>query len=94
MIGYFRVKRFELSVRASRTVPTTLSTEDIQRDVAFRRNLQDVLGINVVFDSDTAAAEANLSPSSHSPDEMRQTRIFRAIEEARLQRDLRSAGLL
>lgn len=93
MIGYFRVKRFELSVRASRTVPTTLSTEDIQRDVAFRRNLEDVFGINVVFDSDTAATEANLSPS-HGPDEMRQTRIFRAIEEARLQRDLRSAGLL
>jgi hypothetical protein len=93
MIGYFRVKRFELSVRASRTVPTSISTEDIQRDVAFRRNLEDVFGINVVFDSTAAAAAANLSPS-HSPDERRQAGIVRAIEEARLQNDLRSAGLL
>jgi len=90
MIGYFRVKRFELSVRASHTVPTSLSTEDIQRDVAFRRNLEDVFGINVVFDS---AAAANLTPS-HTPDERRQARIVRAIEEARLQNDLRNAGLL
>jgi len=93
MIGYFRVKRFEMSVRASRTVPASLSTEDIQRDVAFRRNLEDVFGINVVFDSETAATAANLAPSQ-SPDEMRRTRVFRAIEEARLQNDLRSAGLL
>ena len=93
MIGYFRVKRFELSVRASRTVPTSLSTEDIQRDVAFRRNLEDVFGINVVFDSETAATAANLAPS-HSPEEIRRTRVLRAIEEARLQNDLRSAGLL
>lgn len=93
MIGYFRVKRFELSVRASRTVPTSLSTEDIQRDVAFRRNLEDVFGINVVFDSETAATAANLAPS-HSPEEIRRTRVLRAIEEARLQNDLRNAGLL
>ena len=95
MIGYFRVKRFELSVRASHTVPTSLSTEDIQRDVAlFRRNL-DVFGINVVFDSATAATTANLT-QSHTPDERerRQAGIVRAIEEARLQNDLRSAGLL
>ena len=90
MIGYFRVKRFELSVRASRTDPTSLSTEDIQRDVAFRRNLEDVFGINVVFDSPTAAT---LTPS-HSPDARRQAGIVRAIEEARLQNDLRNAGLL
>jgi hypothetical protein len=94
MIGYFRVKRFELSVRASRTAPPSLSTEDIQRDVALRRNLEDVFGMSVVFDSESAAAAAaNLVPPQ-SPDAIRQSGIFRAIEEARLQNDLRDAGLL
>jgi|SRR6266850_76611 len=94
MIGYFRVKRFELSVRASRTVPSSLSTEDIQRDVELRRNLEDVFGMSVVFDSESAAAAAaNLAPP-HSPDAILHSGVFRAIEEARLQNDLRDAGLL
>jgi hypothetical protein len=94
LIGYFRVKRFELSVRASRSVPPALSTEDIQRDVALQRNLEDVFGMSVVFNSQSAVeAAANLSPP-HSADAIRQSGIFRAIEEARLQNDLRSAGLL
>ncbi len=93
LISYFRVKRFELSVRASRTAPQALTSEDIQRDVVFRQNLEDVFGISVVFDSESVVAAANLTPS-HSPNEMQQSRIFRAIEEARLHSDLRNAGLL
>jgi hypothetical protein len=94
MIGYFRVKRFELSVRASRTVPSSLSTEDIQRDEALRRNLEDVFSMSVVFDSDSAAAAASNVVPPHSTEAIRQSGIFRAIEEARLQNDLRNAGLL
>lgn len=94
MIGYFRVKRFELSVRASRVVPSTVSTEDIQRDVALRRNLEDVFGMSVVFDANSAAAAAANPSSPHSTDAIQQSRVFRAIEDARLQNDLRNAGLL
>ncbi|KAI9511818.1 hypothetical protein F5148DRAFT_1167828, partial [Russula earlei] len=89
MIGYFRVKRFELSVRASRTAPTVLVTEDIQRDMALRRNLEDVFGISVLFDSAVAAAAA--SPATPNGSEMLQQQrgILQAIDEARLQNDLR-----
>jgi hypothetical protein len=57
MIGYFRVKRFEMSVRASRAGgPPALTAEDMQRDIALRRNLEEVFGISVAYDSEGAAA--------------------------------------
>jgi hypothetical protein len=98
MIGYFRVKRFELSVRASRTTPSAaLSADDIERNVVLRRNLEDVFGgVSVVFDSELAAAVAATSPAPDRRSDRAQPSgmIFRAIEEARLQNDLRNAGLL
>jgi len=97
IIGFFRVKRFEMSIRASRAAPPALSTQDIQHDVALRRNLEDVFGISVVFDSEsaTAVAAAANPPAPHSSDTPEhQGGILRAIEDARLQNDLRIAGLL
>jgi hypothetical protein len=98
LIGYFRVKRFELSVRASRAIPASaLSPDDIERNVALRRNLEDVFGgVRVVFDSQLAAAvaAAGAAPQHGSDRGQRSGMIFRAIEEARLQNDLRNAGLL
>jgi len=98
LIGYFRVKRFELSVRASRTTPpSALSPDDIERNVMLRRNLEDAWGgVRVVFDSEMAASVAAASPASqHGSDRaQRSGMVFRAIEEARLQNDLRNAGLL
>ena len=98
LIGYFRVKRFELSVRASRTTPpSALSPDDIERNVMLRRNLEDVWGgVRVVFDSEMAASVAAASPApQHGSDRtQRSGMVFRAIEEARLQNDLRNAGLL
>jgi hypothetical protein len=97
MIGYFRVKRFELSVRASRATPSALSADDVERNVVLRRNLEDVFGgVSVVFDSELAAAVAAASPTPQRRSDRTQQggMIFRAIEEARLQNDLRNAGLL
>jgi hypothetical protein len=99
MIGYFRVKRFELSVRASRAAPSAaaLSADDIERNVVLRRNLEDVFGgVSVVFDSELATAVAATSPAPDRRSGRTQPSgmIFRAIQEARLQNDLRSAGLL
>ena len=98
LIGYFRVKRFELSVRASRTIPpSALSPDDLERNVVLRRNLEDVFGgVRVVFDSEMAAAVAAASPAPQQGSDrtQRSGMIFRAIEEARLQNDLRNAGLL
>jgi hypothetical protein len=100
LIGYFRVKRFELSVRASRALPSAaLSADDVERNVVLRRNLEDVFGgVRVVFDSELAAvAAAAASPAPHRSSNRAQQQngvIFRAIEEARLQNDLRNAGLL
>ncbi|KAI0303704.1 hypothetical protein B0F90DRAFT_1809431 [Multifurca ochricompacta] len=74
MIGYFRVKRFELS-----------------RDIALRRNLEDVFGISVVFEPESATA--GFTPP-HSANRVSQRGLFRTSEELRLENDLRDAGLL
>jgi hypothetical protein len=93
LIGYFRVKRFELSVRASRTNPSALvAAEDLQRDAALRRNLEDVFGITVVFESEPATA--GLTPSHGSSGRRQHRRFPRMSEEERLENDLRDAGLL
>ena len=108
LIGYFRVKRFELSVRASRAIPSPSSSaapaaamsaaeNDVERNVLLRRNFEGVFGgFSVVFDSNLAAAAAAANPTpNHTSDRARQNGVIcRAIEEARLQNELRNAGLL
>ncbi len=100
MIGYFRVKRFEMSVRASRTRgPPALTAEDMQRDIALRRNLEEVFGISVVYESDGAAAAAAAAgrfvpPQSANTNRVQPGRLPRSSVELRLENDLRAAGLL
>ncbi|KAI0042872.1 hypothetical protein FA95DRAFT_512114 [Auriscalpium vulgare] len=97
LIGYFRVKRFEMSVRASRTRPTPLSAEDVERDLVIRRNLEEVFGITYVFDDGQAhartVADAPVTPSTATEGALETSRGLRR-DDARLEADLRAAGLL
>ena len=70
---------------------------DVERNVMSRRNFEGVFGgVSVVFDSDLAlaAAAGNPTPTHTSGRAHHNGVISRAIEEARLQNDLRNAGLL
>lgn len=71
---------------------------DLERNVMLRRNFEGVFGgVSVVFDSGmaaAAAAAANPSSNQASGRAHQNGMICRAIEEARLQNDLRNAGLL
>ena len=66
---------------------------DVERNVMLRRNFE---GVSVVFDSNLAVAAAarNATPNYASDRAHQNVMISRAIEEARLQNDLRNAGLL
>lgn len=99
LIGYFRVKRFELSVRASRAIPSPMSAteNDVERNVTLRRNFEGLWGgVSVVFDSNLAATAAAVNTTANCTSNRADQSgvISRAIEEARLQNDLRNAGLL
>ena len=92
MIGYFRVKRFEMSIRASRRNHSAFaSADDLQREVALRRNLEEVFGISVAFESARATTEPT---TPHSASHWQQRRFLRSSETDRLENDLRDAGLL
>ena len=99
LIGYFRVKRFELSICALRTIPpSAMSPDDIERSVMLRRSREDVFGgVRIVSDSEMVAAvavAATPAPQQNSDKAQQSGMIFREIEEARLQNDLRNAALL
>ncbi|KAI0058674.1 hypothetical protein BV25DRAFT_1810491 [Artomyces pyxidatus] len=92
LVGYFRVKRFEMSVRASRSRgPAPLSTEDLERDRVMRRNLEEVFGITIAEESVTQTTEH--APPSVTPRALDMGEARRE-EELRLEADLRAAGLL
>jgi len=52
IIGYWRVKRWERSIRSA---STPITPEDIERDTAIRRNLESVFGIS--FEEDNRRAQ-------------------------------------
>jgi len=91
IIGFWRVKHWEASIRASSN-RGPVTAEDIDRDIAIRRNIERVFGIGYVAESEEQESprrtegEAQPSPSL-IPDE-------RALAEARLERALRASGLL
>ncbi|VDB86694.1 unnamed protein product [Peniophora sp. CBMAI 1063] len=95
IIGYVRVKRFELSIRAAqRNGGTQYTPEEAQRDNNLRRNLEEVFGISIA--AEERAQQQEQPQPEHQPstpeDPERSARL--AAEEARLERDLRAAGLL
>jgi hypothetical protein len=75
LISFWRVKRWESALRSPVAPPTA---EDLERDRAIRRNIENVFGIDF--------GEAN--------ERTRRASSSEAVVEARLTRDLRAAGLL
>jgi hypothetical protein len=85
-IGFLRVKRWESSIRAATAAPQSFTREDMERDLAIRRNLENVFGIPM-----------DEEEHQYRHDEHGNVVVLPAqeiIEEARLARDLRAAGLL
>ncbi|KAJ2922880.1 hypothetical protein H1R20_g14263, partial [Candolleomyces eurysporus] len=80
-VGFWRVKRWESSLRAPPVPEPT--PQDIDRDRAIRHNLANALGIQL--DDDERLQDPNmLTPAQHAA----------LAAEARLTRDLRAAGLI
>jgi len=85
-VGYWRVKRWETSLRSSQTQAVT--PERVERDRAVRRQLTAAFGIPVMADDPNTRMRFDehvgmlILPSQS------------ALEEARLTRDLRAAGLM
>ena len=78
IIGFWRVKRWERSVRTPVVPPIV---EQVEADSSVRRNVEHVLGISFVQPSEDNQSRVHQEESSSSA-------------QARLTRDLRAAGLL
>jgi hypothetical protein len=92
-LGYVRVKRFEMSIRAAHAQGAGaggFTPEDAGRDAALRRNLEEVFGITIRPRADDEAPGALMR--GPAPRDENEARVMQ--EEARLERDLRAAGLL
>ncbi|KAK0199190.1 hypothetical protein DFS33DRAFT_1376550 [Desarmillaria ectypa] len=95
IVGFWRVKRWETSIRSTTTPerPQVTTREEVDRDIAVRRNLESVFG--VAFDDSDSMHRPN--PRMVHTDENGHVIVIPAaetLEEARLARDLRAAGLL
>ncbi|KAJ8072697.1 hypothetical protein AAF712_008218 [Marasmius tenuissimus] len=97
-VGYWRVKRWESSIRASAAAPQPpqpLTPEQIAQDREMRRNLEAVFGIS--FDEEEESdARRNQPLHRIQYDEHGRAVVIpsqAALDEARLERDLRAAGL-
>ncbi|KAJ7170585.1 metal homeostatis protein bsd2 [Mycena crocata] len=87
-IGFWRVKRWESSIRST-SAPIT--AEDIERDAAVRRNIENVFGFSF------GEEEGHDRRQPVRRDENGTIVVIptqELLEEARLARDLRAAGLL
>lgn len=80
LIGFWRVKHWEASIRATqaRGPPTA---EEIERDIATRRTFENAFRFSVLDDQVPAQDEIRIPTQQE-------------LDELRLHRDLRSAGLL
>jgi len=92
VIGFWRVKRWESSIRSTSS-PTPRTPEDIERDIAIRRNIEHVFGLGYQEEE-----ESEVVAAQHvRRDELGNIIVIppqELLEEARLARDLRAAGLL
>lgn len=89
--GFCRVKRWEMSIRTS--TPRAVTTEDVERDRSVRQRIQAVFGIPMDQDDVEAGPPADLvRTDQHGSMIVLPAREL--LEEVRLTRDLRAAGLL
>ncbi|KAJ7650372.1 metal homeostatis protein bsd2 [Roridomyces roridus] len=86
-IGFWRVKRWERSIRSSTSVPVT--AEAIERDAEVRHNIETVFGYAF---SSPDSSERRMRRDENGALVVIPTQEL--LEEARLARDLRAAGLL
>lgn len=80
LIGFWRVKRWESSIRASNAQGSP-TPEEIERDITTRRNLEEVFGLP-------------LEDMSSSPQTLPRIPTRAELDEARLRRDLQAAGMI
>jgi hypothetical protein len=98
VIGFWRVKHWEMSIRASAN-RGPITAEDINRDIAIRRNIEHVFGLGL-GGQDEREGEARETSGRHeatSGEDVRHSNPIsdqQLLHEARLTRDLRAAGLL
>ncbi|KAJ7844364.1 hypothetical protein B0H14DRAFT_3455592 [Mycena olivaceomarginata] len=92
-IGFWRIKRWESSIRAS---SQPITAEDVERDAAVRRNIESVFGFSF-GDEERTERRQQQAPVPVRRDENGTVVVIptqELLEEARLARDLRAAGLL
>ncbi|KAF9532522.1 hypothetical protein CPB83DRAFT_846923 [Crepidotus variabilis] len=87
VLGFWKVKRWEKSVRP--TQPDPVAPEDIERDRHVRRRLEDVFGFAVADPPGQAREHLFQAPGSVQVQMHRSQR-----DDERLARDLRAAGLI
>lgn len=97
VIGYWRVKRWETSIRASSN-REPLTAEDANREITIRRNIEQVFGIGMRGEEEVAGGgrESSRGDESWFERDVRHSNPVdqQTLHEARLARDLRAAGLL
>ncbi|KAJ7914824.1 metal homeostatis protein bsd2 [Mycena leptocephala] len=87
-IGFWRIKRWESSIRST-SAPIT--AEDIERDAAVRRNIESVFGFSF---GEEEGRERRQPVRRDENGTIVVIPTQELLEEARLARDLRAAGLL
>ncbi|KAI0034342.1 hypothetical protein K488DRAFT_45632 [Vararia minispora EC-137] len=96
IIGYVRVKRFEMSIRAAQVQNTPMSPEDARRHAAIRRAFEEVFGFTLESHEEprprSQPREAPAPRVTHAPRDEREAELM--AQETRLEHDLREAGLL
>ncbi|KAJ7727309.1 hypothetical protein DFH07DRAFT_757799 [Mycena maculata] len=88
-IGFWRIKRWESSIRST-SAPIT--AEDIERDAEVRRNIENVFGFS--FGGEEEGRERRQPMRRDENGNLVVIPTQELLEEARLARDLRAAGLL
>jgi len=96
VISYWRVKHWETSIRASSN-RGPLTPEGADRELTIRRNIERVFGIGMggEEEGESGARESSRDESWFDRDARHSNPVDQqTLQEARLARDLRAAGLL